>query len=104
MDEFIFILNKVMMFVLLAIPGYLLVKTKCLQSSDSKGITTLLLYAGLPCMIKINTMTMPSTAIASTLADKFKMDSENAVLYSLGSALFAVITIPILYLLLNLII
>lgn len=47
---------------------------------------------------------MPSAAIASTLADKFNMDSENAVLYSLGSALFAVITVPLLYLLLNLII
>lgn len=50
------------------------------------------------------TFAMPSAAIASTLADKFNMDSENAVLYSLGSALFAVITIPLLYLLLNLII
>ncbi len=67
-------------------------------------MTNLLLYAGLPCMIIISTIAMPSTAIASTLADKFKMDSENAVLYSLGSALFAVITISILYLLLNLII
>ena len=62
MDEFIFILNKVVMFVLLAIPGYLLVKTKCLKSSDSKGLTMLLLYIGLPCMILVSTLNIPITS------------------------------------------
>ena len=62
MDEFVFILNKVVMFVLLAIPGYLLVKTKCLKSSDSKGLTMLLLYVGLPCMILVSTLNIPITS------------------------------------------
>ena len=62
MDEFIFILNKVIIFVLLAIPGYLLVKTNCLKSLDSKGLTMLLLYAGLPCMILVSTLNIPITS------------------------------------------
>ena len=47
------------------------------------------------------TFSMPSAPIAPMLSDKFGMDSENSVLYTSGSTLFSVITIPILYLLLN---
>ncbi len=56
MGEFIFMLKKVIMFVLLAIPGYLLVKTKRLKSSDSHSISTILLYVGLPFMILVSTL------------------------------------------------
>ena len=47
MGEFLIMLRNVIMFVLLAIPGYLLVKTKHLKSSDSGVLTTILLYLGL---------------------------------------------------------
>ncbi len=50
------------------------------------------------------TFSMPTAAIAATLSDKFGMDSENSVLYALGTTLFSVVTIPVLYLLLNLVI
>ncbi len=56
MDEFSIMLKNVILFVLLAIPGYLLVKTKRLKSSDSNGLTTILLYLGLPFMILVNTI------------------------------------------------
>ena len=56
MGEFKFMLIKVIMFVLLAIPGYLLVKTKRLKTSDSHSISTILLYIGLPFMILSSTL------------------------------------------------
>ncbi len=56
MDEFSIMLKNVVLFVLLAIPGYLLVKTKRLKSSDSGVLTTILLYLGLPFMIFVNTL------------------------------------------------
>ena len=56
MGEFLIMLRNVIMFVLLAIPGYLLVKTKLLKSSDSGVLTTILLYLGLPFMILVNTL------------------------------------------------
>ena len=56
MGEFLIMLRNVILFVLLAIPGYLLVKTKRLKSTDSNGLTTILLYLGLPFMILVNTL------------------------------------------------
>ena len=47
---------------------------------------------------------MPTAAMAPTVSDKFGIDSENTVLYTLGTTLFSVITIPVFYLLLNLVI
>lgn len=56
MGEFLIMLRNVIMFVLLAIPGYVLVKTKRLKSSDSGVLTTMLLCLGLPFMILVNTL------------------------------------------------
>lgn len=62
MGEFLIMLKNVVLFVLLAIPGYLLVKTKHLKSSDSGVLTTILLYLGLPFMILVNTINIQISA------------------------------------------
>ena len=47
---------------------------------------------------------MPTAGLASTFADQYKGDTINSVIYTLGSTIFSVLSIPILYFLLNLII
>ncbi|MBO7344453.1 MAG: AEC family transporter [Clostridia bacterium] len=47
---------------------------------------------------------MPTAGLSTTFADQFKGDTKNSVIYTLGSTIFSIITIPILYYLLNLII
>ena len=40
---------------------------------------------------------MPTAGLASTFSDHYNGDTENAVAFTLGSTLFSVLTIPILY-------
>ena len=47
---------------------------------------------------------MPTAGLASPLADKNKGDIEGSVVYTLGSTILSVATIPLLYMLLNMII
>lgn len=47
---------------------------------------------------------MPTAGLASALADKHNGDVENSVVYTLGSTVLSIITIPLLYMLLNLLI
>ena len=51
MEEFIIMLRNVLMFVALAIPGYILVKGKMLKPEQSGVLSKLLMYLALPCMI-----------------------------------------------------
>ena len=51
MQEFLLILKNVIIFVLLAVPAYILVRGKILKESDSRVISKLLLYIGLPFLI-----------------------------------------------------
>ena len=51
MGEFIIMLRNVLIFVALAIPGFLLVKGKLLQPAQSGVLSKLLMYLGLPFMI-----------------------------------------------------
>ena len=51
MDAFIPMLKNTLLFVALAIPGYLLVKIKLLKQQDSAVLSNLLTYIGLPFMI-----------------------------------------------------
>ena len=51
MEEFIIMLRNVLMFVALAIPGYILVKAKMLQPQQSGVLSKLLMYLALPFMI-----------------------------------------------------
>ncbi len=47
---------------------------------------------------------MPTAGLASTLADNYGGDTENAVIYTLGTTVLSIITIPLLYLLVTLIV
>ena len=51
MEEFIIMLQNVLMFVALAIPGYILVKTKLLNPEQSGVLSKLLMYLALPFMV-----------------------------------------------------
>lgn len=51
MEEFIIMLRNVLMFVALAIPGYILVKAKMLKPEQSGVLSKLLMYLALPFMI-----------------------------------------------------
>jgi len=51
MGEFVIMLRNVMMFVALAIPGYILVKCKLLKPEQSGVLSKLLMYLALPFMI-----------------------------------------------------
>ena len=46
---------------------------------------------------------MPTAGLASTFSDKFNGDTENAVAFTLGTTLLSIVTIPLLYALLNVI-
>ena len=45
---------------------------------------------------------MPTAGLASTFADGFNGDTENAVAFTLGTTILSILTIPTLYWLLNL--
>jgi predicted permease len=47
---------------------------------------------------------MPTAGLASALADKHDGDIENSVVYTLGTTIISIITIPLLYMILNLLI
>ena len=51
MEEFMIMLRNVLMFVALAIPGFILVKTKLLKPEQSGVLSKLLMYLALPFMI-----------------------------------------------------
>ncbi|MBO5867887.1 MAG: AEC family transporter [Oscillospiraceae bacterium] len=51
MEQFVIMLRNVLIFVALAIPGYVLVKKKMLQPEQSGVLSKLLMYLGLPFMI-----------------------------------------------------
>ncbi len=51
MAELIIMLKNVLIFVLLAIPGYVLVKTKLLKLEDSNVLSSLLLNIGMPFLV-----------------------------------------------------
>ncbi|MBQ8342900.1 MAG: AEC family transporter [Clostridia bacterium] len=51
MDELVLMLKNVIVFVLLAVPGYLLVKTKLLKQEHSGVLSKLLVYVGMPFLI-----------------------------------------------------
>ena len=56
MDALFIMLKNVILFVALAIPGYLLVKTKILTSQQSGTLSKLLMYVGMPFLILSGTV------------------------------------------------
>lgn len=47
---------------------------------------------------------MPTAGLASTFSDKYNSDTESAVVFTLGTTIISILTIPLLYLLLQVII
>lgn len=56
MDAFMIMLRNVILFVALAIPGYLLVKTGMLKQEQSGALSKLLMYVGMPFLILSGTI------------------------------------------------
>ena len=56
MDAFIIMLKNVIVFVLLAVPGVVLVKTKLLKTEQSAVLSKVLLYVGMPFLILNSTL------------------------------------------------
>jgi predicted permease len=44
---------------------------------------------------------MPTAGLASTFADEFGGDTENAVIFTLGTTMLSILTIPCMYWILN---
>ncbi len=61
MNALFTMLSNVLLFVALAIPGYVLAKTKLLKSKDSNVLSNVLLYVGVPFMIVKNVIAIEFT-------------------------------------------
>ena len=67
-DALIIMLRNVIVFVALAIPGYLLIKTKLLKKEQSGALSMLLMYVGMPFLIfnsTINNITINTELLAT---------------------------------------
>lgn len=83
MDAFLIMLKNVAIFVLLTIPGYLLVKTKTMKAGDSGVLSTILTWLGMPFLI-----------LSGTLGINFSGDFIRSLLIvGIGGVLFNVIMI-----------
>ena len=70
MDAFIIMLKNVIVFVLLAIPGFLVVKTKMLKAEQSGALSKLLMYIAMPFLMitsTMNNLTLNGDLIATLL-------------------------------------
>lgn len=61
MDTLLIMLKNVIIFVLLAVPGYLLVRGKLLTGRDSGVLSKLLTYVGMPALILSSTLKLEFT-------------------------------------------
>ena len=61
MDTLLIMLKNVVIFVLLAVPGYLLVRGKLLTGKDSGALSGLLTYVGMPGLILSSTLKLEFT-------------------------------------------
>jgi predicted permease len=62
MDAFLSMLSSVAIFVALAIPGYLLIKTKTLKVEQSIALSKLLMWVGMPFLILSSTLRLRFTS------------------------------------------
>lgn len=61
MDALLVMLKNVIVFVLLALPGYILVKTKQLKPEQAGGLSKVLMYVGMPFLILSSTLKLSFT-------------------------------------------
>lgn len=62
MDSFLIMFKNVVMFVLLALPGYILVKSKQLKAGQAGALSKLLMYVGMPFLIVSSTLKLSLNA------------------------------------------
>lgn len=66
MDELLIMLRNVLVFIALALPGFILVKTELLKKEQSEAMAKLLVYVGLPMMIftgMVNNVAINATTV-----------------------------------------
>ena len=66
MDELLIMLRSVLVFIALALPGFILVKTELLKKEQSEAMAKLLVYVGLPMMIftgMVNNVAIDATTL-----------------------------------------
>lgn len=61
MSEFLIMLRNVLLFVALAVPGYILVKTKLMGKKSSGVLSKLLTYIGMPFLVLSSTLNVSFT-------------------------------------------
>ncbi len=76
MDAFIRMLINVLIFIALAIPGYILVKAKMLKSSETNVLSSILTHVGMPFLI-----------ISSTISITFSSDLITLFLITVGACI-----------------
>ena len=169
MEALLIMLRNVLVFVALALPGFILVKTKIIGGKESGALSKLLTYVGMPFLILSSTLNvsfsgefigsivligvkfgalftgwrmyfvsamklvafpalgvgilfalklaltidenmiigffialaMPTAGLASTFSDQHDGDTQNAVVFTLGTTILSILTIPVFYWLLN---
>ena len=62
MDSFLIMFKNVVMFVLLALPGYILVKSKQLKAGHAGALSKVLMYVGMPFLIVSSTLKLSLNA------------------------------------------
>ena len=90
MEEFLIMLKNVTMLVFLAMPGFIIVKSKLLKNQDSNIVSKVVLYISVPFFIITSTLNVDLTG---SLALKFLII---ALLYSAG--LFLLFFVSIIFL------
>ena len=61
MQEFFIMLKNVIIFILLAVPGFVAVKTKLFKSEDSNVLSKVVLFVAMPFFIAASTLNIPLT-------------------------------------------
>jgi len=82
MNEFFVILKNVLIFVALAMPGYILVKSKLLKSSDCGVLSKLLTSVGMPFLILSGTL-------------QVELNAEFAITAGISAIIFVIVTVII---------
>lgn len=88
MDALWIMLRNTIVFVALALPGFILVKTKMLKQEQSGALSKLLMYVGMPFLILTSTI------------NNVKFDGELLAVIGIVAAIgvtYTVATIPLLY-------
>lgn len=93
MDTFFIIFKNVLIFIALAMPGFILVKSKILKSTDSGALSKLLTYVALPFLILTSTMDLElSSDNLTTLGICFLVGAFITVVFFFITALLTIKT------------